>query len=91
LEQVRLALHVANLDLQETQETIQFLQQLHQQVVVEELWKVEQVDLVVQVVEQEILTRPLQVQVVQLLLQVKVMLVVVHFVEQVVVEVDQQL
>jgi hypothetical protein len=50
-------------DLQETQEAIQFFQQLHQLVAVVELWKVEQVDPVVLVVEQETLTRPLQVQV----------------------------
>ena len=52
--------------------------------------KVEQVDQVVLVVEQETLTRPLQVQVVQLVLQVKVMLVVAHFVEPVVVAVAQE-
>tara|TARA_R110002060_G_scaffold52277_1_gene63219 strand:+ start:52 stop:261 length:210 start_codon:yes stop_codon:yes gene_type:complete len=50
-------------DLQETQEAIQFFQQLHQPVAVVELWKVEQVDPVVQVVEQEIMTLALQVQV----------------------------
>jgi|TARA_R110000751_G_scaffold28824_1_gene74866 hypothetical protein len=54
--------HIHKVDLQETQEAIQFFQQLHQPVAVVELWKQEQVDQVVQVVEQEIMTRPLQVQ-----------------------------
>jgi hypothetical protein len=69
------------------QEMIQVLEVLHQPVAVVEHRKVEQVELVVLVVEQEILTRILQVQVEQLVLQVKVMLVVAHFVEPVVVEV----
>ena len=66
---------------------IQVLEVLHQLVAVVEHRKLEQVDPVVQVVEQEIVTRLLQVQVDQLVLLVKVMLVVAHFVELVVVEV----
>ena len=75
---------------QQIQEIIQVLEVLPQPVVVVEHKKVEQVDPVVLVVEQETLTRPLQVQVVQLVLQVKVMLVVAHFVEPVVVAVAQE-
>ena len=75
---------------QQIQEMIQVLEVLPQPVVVVEHKKVEQVDPVVLVVEQETLTRPLQVRVVQLVLQVKVMLVVAHFVELVVVEVVQE-
>ena len=82
-------MHVLHLPYltQQIQEMIQVLEVLHQPVAVVEHKKVEQVDQVVLVVEQETLTRPLQVQVVQLVLQVKVMLVVAHFVEPVVVEV----
>ena len=75
---------------QQIQEIIQVLEVLPQPVVVVEHKKVEQVDPVVLGVEQETLTRPLQVQVVQLVLQVKVMLVVAHFVEPVVVAVAQE-
>ena len=75
---------------QQIQEMIQVLEVLPQPLVVVEHKKVEQVDPVVLVVEQETLTRALQVRVVQLVLQVKVMLVVAHFVELVVVEVVQE-